>query len=93
MREPIELKECMALVDKLVQVSGKEDLAECARLLAMNVAHYEIKYGPLPLEEHVAMAYSNELSDEQHTLMIRGMETMAGVLGNVIQGLDDKIGH
>ncbi|SCX92090.1 hypothetical protein SAMN05216420_101338 [Nitrosospira sp. Nl5] len=64
------------------------------RLLAMNVAHYEITYGVLPLEEHVAMGYSNELSDEQkNMLLIRGMETMAGVLGNVIQGLDDKTEH
>ncbi|SCX92122.1 hypothetical protein SAMN05216420_101339 [Nitrosospira sp. Nl5] len=30
MHEPVDLKECMALVDKLVQISGKEDLAECA---------------------------------------------------------------
>lgn len=38
------LEQHMVLVAKLVQIADKDDLAECARLLAMNVAHYEMKY-------------------------------------------------
>ena len=35
------------LADLLIEKVSKEDLAECARLLAMNVAHYQSKYGEL----------------------------------------------
>ena len=86
-----ELHQYLALVDKLVQVADKDDLAECARLLAMNVAHYEMRYGALPLEE--LLAVTNKLNDDHAELLTRGMETMAGVLGQVIRGLDEPLEH
>lgn len=51
-------------LDEMVADATKEDLAECARLLALNVAHYKSKYGELPLEEHQAMFYENILALE-----------------------------
>ncbi len=63
-------------------------------LLAMNIAHYETIYGgSLPLQDGIAMTYTTDLSEDQNELVTRGMETMAGVLGSVIQGLDEKIEH
>lgn len=88
-----DLQKYMELADKLVHLADKEELAECARLLAMNVAHYEMKYGELPLQDRLAMTYVDELNDQQAELVTKGMETMVGVLGNVIQGLDEKIEH
>ena len=44
-------QEYLKLADQLSSHASKEDLAECARLLAFNVAHYEAKYAQLPLEE------------------------------------------
>ena len=43
------------LADHLIEKSSKEDIAETARLLALNVAHYQSKYGELPLDETLAM--------------------------------------
>lgn len=83
----------MQLVDRLVQLADKEELAECARLLAMNIAHYELVYGESPLQDRLAMTYANDLNDQQNELVTKGMETMAGMLGSVIQGLDEKIEH
>ena len=83
----------MQLVDRLVQLADKEELAECARLMAMNIAHYEMIYGELPLQDRLAMTYSNDLNDQQNELVTKGMQTMAGMLGSVIQGLDEKIEH
>ena len=34
-------------------IASKEDLAKCARLLAINVAHYKLVYGTLPLDEAI----------------------------------------
>ena len=83
----------MELADKLIQLADKEDLGECARLLAMNVAHYEMIYGDLP-QDHLVMTYVNELNDHQQTVLVtKGMETLVGILGSLVQGLDEKTGH
>ncbi len=47
-----EFKDHYKHLDEMIAESTKADLAECARLLALNVAHYKAKYGELPLEEH-----------------------------------------
>jgi len=47
----------LTLADQLASVATKDDLAECARLLAINVAHYQSAYGELPLDETLEMAY------------------------------------
>ena len=87
-----KLQQYMILVDNLVEVAEKEDIAECARLLAMNVAHYKKRYGELPLEDQLAMTNAEEINDQQAELVIDGMETLAGVLGNVIEGRE-KVEH
>lgn len=94
MPTPSQLEQYMVLVDRLVQMADKDDLAECAKLLAMNLTHYEMKYGEMPLQDRLAMTYvADELNDQQNELVTRGMETMVRVLGSVIQGLDDKTEH
>jgi hypothetical protein len=88
-----KLQQYLQLVDNLVELADKKELAECARLLAMNIAHYKMKYGELPLEEPFAVTYAEELNDRQRELVIDGMDIMAGVLVSVIQGLDEKTEH
>ena len=51
-------KQYLQLSDQLVKFASKEDLAECARLLAFNIAHYESVHGALPLDETLEMAYA-----------------------------------
>jgi hypothetical protein len=36
------------LADRIISESSKEDVAEAARLLALNVAHYQVKHGAPP---------------------------------------------
>ena len=78
------------LADLLIEKVSKEDVAECARLLAMNVAHYQMKYGELPLDERLAMIGMNKPNEEQIQLMAEGMEILVGVLGNVVVGLGQE---
>lgn len=75
------------LADQLIGKVSKDDLAECARLLALNVAHYQSKYGELPLDETLAMIGMNKPNAEQLQLMTDGMEVLVGVLGNVVSGI------
>jgi len=78
------------LADQLIENVSKDDLAECARLLALNVAHYESKYGELPLEETLAMIGMTKPNDEQLQLITDGMEILVGVLGNVVVGIGQE---
>lgn len=86
-------KKYLQLVDQLASVANKEELAECARLLALNSAHYELKYGALPIDEALDAAYSEEPNDEQIEIVTKGMELMAGVLGGIVQGFESKPNH
>jgi len=78
------------LADQLIEKVSKDDLAECARLLALNVAHYQGKYGQLPLDETLAMIGMTNPNEEQLQLMTDGMEILVGVLGNVVVGIGQE---
>ena len=78
------------LADQLIAKSSKEDIAETARLLALNVAHYQSKYGELPLDETLAMINMDKPNEAQLQLMGDGMEILVGVLGTVVMGLGQE---
>lgn len=81
-------KQTLQLSDQLINFATKENIAECARLLAINIAHYESVYGALPLDETLEMAYAEVPNQVQIDLLSRGMETMIGVLGGIVQGFE-----
>ena len=86
-------KKHLQLSDRLINFASKEDLAECARLLAINIAHYESVHGALTLDKTLEMAYAEVPNQAQIDLMSRGMETMVGVLGGIVQGFEPKSNH
>lgn len=78
------------LADMLIEQATKEQLAECARLLALNLAHHQGKHGEIPLDDTLALLDSTEPSDEQLQLLSDGMKNLVGVLGNVCSGLESE---
>jgi hypothetical protein len=78
------------LADVLIEKSNKEELAECARLLALNLAHFQELYGEVPLSDTLAMVDAPDPNDEQAGLLADGMEILVGVLGNVLSGLGEE---
>lgn len=78
------------LADALIDNASKEQLAECSRLLALNLAHYQGLYGEVPLDEVLAALDANEANDDQAKLLTDGMEILVGVLGNVLSGLGQE---
>lgn len=75
---------------ELMKLVTKEDVLEAARLLALNLAHYELKYGELPIEEVLAAISTEQPNDVQVELLNKGMQNLIGMIGNQIQGLDKK---
>lgn len=78
------------LADLLIERSSKEQLAECARLLALNLAHYQGLYGEVPLTDTLALVDAIEPNDDQAVLLADGMEILIGLLGNVLSGLGEE---
>ena len=58
--------------------------------MALNVAHYQSKYGELPLDETLAMINMDRLNEEQLQILTDGMEIFVGVLGNVVGGIGQE---
>ena len=75
------------LADVLIEQASKEQLAECARLLALNLAHYQGRFGEMPLEDTLAILDATEPNDKQEMLLRDGMEILVGLLGGVLSGL------
>ena len=86
-----DVRAYLELADQLIAGASKEDLGEAARLLAMNLAHYRLRYGDLPLENFVDMMQAQTVDAETAELLAAGMEQLVGVLG-IIMGLDENHG-
>ncbi len=83
-------KQYYNLADQLFEKSSKDDIAETARLLAMNLAHYQSRYGVLPLEETLVMIGMEKPNSEQIKLLTDAMAILVGVLGNVVTGIGQE---
>ncbi len=86
---PVTFKQYYELGNILIEKASKEQLAECARVLALNLAHYQGRFGDLPMEEMLLMLDTTEPSDAQAKLLIDGMQNLVGLLGNVCSGLGE----
>lgn len=84
----LELSHLYNLTDQLIEKATKQQVAETARLLAVNLSHYQMKYGELPLQETLSLTNIEKLNAEQTDLLVNGMEGLLGVLGNVVMDLD-----
>ena len=77
------------MADRLIADASKDDVAEAARLLALNVAHYQLKYGALPINDFADMLRAQTIDPETAKLLSAGMQNLVGVLGQVL-GLADE---
>ena len=85
----LELSHLYDLTDQLIEKATKQEIAETARLLAVNLSHYQMKYGDLPLDETLAMIAIEKPNAVQTEMLVNGMENLIGVLANVVMGLDE----
>lgn len=70
------------LADLFIEQATKEQFAECARLLALNLAHHQSLHGEIPLDATAPNA-------AQAKLLTDGIINLVGMLGNVCSGLGE----
>ena len=84
MATPDDLRAYSDLTDQLIAGASKEHIAEAARLLALNVAHYQLKFGALPLENFADMLRAQTINAQTAELLSAGMQQLVGGLGIVL---------
>jgi hypothetical protein len=75
----------LKLSDRMLETASREDLVECVRILALNVAHYRSKFGDLPHSESLELLTMETVDDDQARWLADGMETIVGALGTLEQ--------
>ena len=78
------------LSEVMIAKASKEDLAETARILAMQAAHMTRKYGEQQLPDLAHLLSASTLDDESVALLRDGAEAFVGVLATVSSGTLDE---
>lgn len=85
----LEFKAYWQLSEEMIADATKEDLAETARILAMQAAHYARKFGELPIPDMAHLL--TDTTDEGSVALLRdGTIALVGILGMVkgVGGVD-----
>lgn len=76
--------------DELVKRATKEELAEAGRVLAMHVAFYHARHGPVPDEDVLRAMAAGSLSKPDIDQLTMSAAMFAKTLGMVLAG--DELG-
>jgi hypothetical protein len=87
MNSIINYDQAYDLANILIKKATKEELAECARLLALNLAHHQVKQGEIAVEDTLSLLRSFERTEEHLNVLMEGMLNLIGVLVNVCGGV------
>ena len=72
------------LADELIEKADKEQLADVAQLLALNIGYYHEKYGDVPQEELLRLIRAETLDETTQKLLLHGMQNLVSALAEVI---------
>ena len=82
------------LADDLMAQASKDQLADVARLLAINIGYYHEKYGDVPQETLLKMVREEIQNEQTKRLLLHGMQNLVSALGEVmgdsVDGLEEK---
>ena len=83
MSNPDDFAAYARLADDLINRATKEQVADVARLLALNIGYDLEKYGDVPQEELLGMVRAETLDDEGRRLLLHGMQNLVSALAEV----------
>ncbi len=74
----------------MIADATKEDIAEVARILAMQAAHYARQFGELAIPDLAHMLSATTLDEESIGLLRDGTESLVGIMAMVtcVGGVD-----
>jgi hypothetical protein len=85
-----EFRAYWEIADRMIANATKEQVAETARILALQMAHYVRKYGELPLPDLQELLSAKVLDADKLQLLRDGTEALVGVLAVTTELLDEE---
>ena len=79
------------LADSLIERTTKEEIADVARLLALNCGYYQTRFGDVPANMLLRMVSAENLDSETATLLVAGMQNLVSALAEVTGLADDLV--
>jgi len=76
--------------EEMIANATKDDLAEVARILAMQAAHYARKYGEMQLPDLAHLLSATSVDNDSVGLLRDGTEALVGVLAMVSGEIGDE---
>jgi hypothetical protein len=89
MSAPEDFSAYSRLADALIERASKDQLADAARLLALNIGWYHQRYGDVPQETLLRMVRAETLTEETQVLLRHGMQNLVSALAEVTGLTDD----
>lgn len=71
------------LTDRMIDEGSKEAVALAAQVLAIQVGHYQRKFGVIPIDEAMDLLEVEGVNDEQAGWIADGLENLAVVLSSI----------
>jgi hypothetical protein len=84
MTEPEDFISYAFTADELIAKASKEQLAEVAKLLALNIGWYHQRYGDVPQAELLGMVRAETVDAAGKQLRLHGMQNLASALAEVM---------
>ena len=75
--------------NQLIERATKNQLADVARLLALNIGYYHQRYGDVPQDTLLKMVRAEALDEETLALLSAGMQNLVSALAEVTGLTDD----
>lgn len=77
------LAQLTKLTDRMIDDASKEAVVTAASILAIQMGHYQRKFGVIPMDEALDLLETDELSDDQAGWVADGLENLAVVLSSI----------
>lgn len=77
------LAELMKLTEKMINEASTDAIVNAARILAIQLGHYQRKFGALPLDDAIELLETEALNEDQAGWVADGLENLAVAIASV----------
>lgn len=80
------LAQLTTLTDRMIDEASRDAVVTAARILAIQLGHYQQKFGAMPLDATIDLLESKGLDENQAGRVADGLEILAMALASVRDG-------
>jgi len=84
MTEPEDFIPYALAADELLDKASKDQLADVAKLLALNIGWYHQRHGDVPQDLLLGMVRAGTLDEDGKRLLLHGMQNLVSALAEVM---------